>query len=97
MFGSCTPPSLGGEFCSSPPSGVGVLEGVDVGVGVFVGVGVSVCVEVSVGASLGVSVATVSNALSGKGRVSVELVERIRATAAALGYVPSQAGRALRL
>ncbi|MBB3455160.1 LacI family transcriptional regulator [Rhizobium sp. BK313] len=49
-----------------------------------------------IAASLGVSVATVSNALSGKGRVSVELVERIRATAAALGYVPSQAGRALR-
>ncbi|AYG57589.1 LacI family DNA-binding transcriptional regulator [Rhizobium jaguaris] len=49
-----------------------------------------------IAASLGVSVATVSNALSGKGRVSAELVERIRATAAALGYVPSQAGRALR-
>ncbi|KAA0699095.1 LacI family transcriptional regulator [Neorhizobium sp. P12A] len=49
-----------------------------------------------IAASLGVSVATVSNALSGKGRVSAELVERIRATANALGYVPSQAGRALR-
>ncbi|MBB4567797.1 LacI family DNA-binding transcriptional regulator [Rhizobium leucaenae] len=49
-----------------------------------------------IAASLGISVATVSNALSGKGRVSVELAERIRATAAALGYVPSQAGRALR-
>ncbi|MBB5576805.1 MULTISPECIES: LacI family DNA-binding transcriptional regulator [Rhizobium] len=49
-----------------------------------------------IAASLGVSVATVSNALSGKGRVSAELVERIRATAATLGYVPSQAGRALR-
>ncbi|MBM7044145.1 LacI family DNA-binding transcriptional regulator [Rhizobium lusitanum] len=46
--------------------------------------------------ALGVSVATVSNALSNKGRVSAELVERIRTTAAALGYVPSQAGRALR-
>lgn len=44
----------------------------------------------------GVSVATVSNALSGKGRVSSGLAERIRATAAELGYVPSQAGRALR-
>ncbi|PZM16076.1 LacI family DNA-binding transcriptional regulator [Rhizobium tubonense] len=49
-----------------------------------------------IAASLGVSVATVSNALSGKGRVSAELGERIRATASALGYVPSQAGRALR-
>lgn len=49
-----------------------------------------------IAAALGVSVATVSNALSGKGRVSAELVERIRTTASALGYVPSQAGRALR-
>ena len=49
-----------------------------------------------IAASLNVSVATVSNALSGKGRVSSELAERIRSTAAALGYVPSQAGRALR-
>lgn len=46
--------------------------------------------------ALGVSTATVSNALSGKGRVSPELAERIRATAAELGYVPSVAGRALR-
>ncbi|OWV66455.1 LacI family transcriptional regulator [Rhizobium sp. R339] len=46
--------------------------------------------------SLGVSIATVSNALSGKGRVSDQLVERIREHAAELGYVPSQAGRALR-
>ncbi|MBX4907849.1 MULTISPECIES: LacI family DNA-binding transcriptional regulator [Rhizobium] len=46
--------------------------------------------------SLGVSIATVSNALSGKGRVSGPLVERIREHAAELGYVPSQAGRALR-
>ncbi|WP_430513669.1 LacI family DNA-binding transcriptional regulator [Pannonibacter phragmitetus] len=37
-----------------------------------------------------------SNALSGKGRVSTELAERIRAKAAELGYMPSQAGRALR-
>jgi LacI family transcriptional regulator len=46
--------------------------------------------------SLGVSVATVSNALSGKGRVSGQLVEKIKDHAAELGYVPSQAGRALR-
>lgn len=46
--------------------------------------------------SLGVSIATVSNALSGKGRVSAELVEKIRNHADELGYVPSQAGRALR-
>lgn len=46
--------------------------------------------------ALGVSVATVSNALSGKGRVSPELAERIRQKADALGYVPSVAGRALR-
>ena len=46
--------------------------------------------------AVGVSSATVSNALSGKGRVSPELVEKIRAKAAELGYVPSSAGRALR-
>ena len=46
--------------------------------------------------TLGVSVATVSNALSGKGRVSPEVAEQIRSTASALGYVPSVAGRALR-
>ena len=45
---------------------------------------------------LGVSVATVSNALSGKGRVSAELIPRIRETAERLGYVPSPAARALR-
>lgn len=50
----------------------------------------------AIAAALGVSVATVSNALSGKGRVSPELVERIRKTASELGYVPSSAGRALR-
>ncbi|KQV66022.1 LacI family DNA-binding transcriptional regulator [Rhizobium sp. Root1220] len=46
--------------------------------------------------SLGVSVATVSNALSGKGRVSEQLAEKIKAHATDLGYIPSQAGRALR-
>ncbi|MBX2832943.1 MAG: LacI family transcriptional regulator [Rhodospirillales bacterium] len=46
--------------------------------------------------AVGVSSATVSNALSGKGRVSPKLVDKIRATAAELGYVPSNAGRALR-
>ena len=46
--------------------------------------------------TLGVSIATVSNALSGKGRVSPELAERIRDTARDLSYVPSMAGRALR-
>ena len=46
--------------------------------------------------ALGVSVATVSNALSGKGRVSPELAGRIRAKAGEIGYVPSFAGRALR-
>jgi LacI family transcriptional regulator len=45
---------------------------------------------------LGVSIATVSNALSGKGRLSPELAKRIRDAADRMGYVPSQAGRALR-
>lgn len=45
---------------------------------------------------LGVSSATVSNALAGKGRVSTELAEKIRSTAASLGYTPSMTGRALR-
>jgi len=49
-----------------------------------------------IAASLGVSAATVSNALSGKGRVSAELAEKIRTIAAELGYTPSLAGRALR-
>lgn len=46
--------------------------------------------------ALGVSVATVSNALSGKGRVSAELIENVRAKAQELGYTPSLVGRALR-
>lgn len=49
-----------------------------------------------IAAALGVSSATVSNALSGKGRVSGELIEKIRKTADELGYVPSPAARALR-
>lgn len=46
--------------------------------------------------TLGVSTATVSNAISGKGRVSEDLANRIRKTAEDVGYVPSLAGRALR-
>ncbi len=49
-----------------------------------------------IAAALGVSSATVSNALSGKGRVSVELSAKIRQAAAERGYVPSHAARALR-
>lgn len=45
---------------------------------------------------MGVSVATVSNALTGKGRVSSQMVERIKQRAHDLGYRPSLAGRALR-
>ena len=45
---------------------------------------------------VGVSVATVSNALTGKGRVSPQMVARIRKCADDLGYRPSLAGRALR-
>ncbi|KQO75839.1 LacI family DNA-binding transcriptional regulator [Rhizobium sp. Leaf262] len=50
----------------------------------------------AIAAALGVSAATVSNALSGKGRVSAELSDKIRLKADELGYVPSVAGRALR-
>lgn len=46
--------------------------------------------------ALGVSTATVSNALSGKGRVSAEMVEKVRGIADELGYVASPAARALR-
>jgi LacI family transcriptional regulator len=49
-----------------------------------------------IASALGVSTATVSNALSGKGRVSADLVQKIRQKADELGYVPSNAGRALR-
>nr|WP_255616639.1 LacI family DNA-binding transcriptional regulator [Microvirga puerhi] len=49
-----------------------------------------------IAASLGVSVATVSNALSGKGRVSAELIEQIRKKAADVGYIPSMTSKALR-
>ncbi|MBF9231931.1 LacI family DNA-binding transcriptional regulator [Microvirga alba] len=49
-----------------------------------------------IAAALGVSVATVSNAMSGKGRVSTELIEKIRKTAAEIGYIPSFPGKALR-
>ncbi|WP_353474828.1 LacI family DNA-binding transcriptional regulator [Salipiger sp. H15] len=45
---------------------------------------------------IGVSAATVSNALTGKGRVSKELAERIRTRAEELGYRPSNAARALK-
>jgi LacI family transcriptional regulator len=45
---------------------------------------------------MGVSVATVSNALTGKGRASNATVERIKQRANDLGYRPSLAGRALR-
>jgi LacI family transcriptional regulator len=45
---------------------------------------------------IGVSTATVSNALTGKGRVSEEMVARIKAKAEELGYRPSVAARALK-
>ena len=44
----------------------------------------------------GVSVATVSHVLRGTKRVSEELTERVRAAAAALGYVPNLQASALR-
>jgi len=45
---------------------------------------------------MGVSVATVSNAMTGKGRVSSDMAERIRNYANEIGYRPSLVGRALR-
>ncbi len=44
----------------------------------------------------GVSTATVSNALSGRGRVSSKKAEEINAAVARMGYVPQHAARALR-
>ncbi len=49
-----------------------------------------------IASDVGVSTATVSNALTGKGRVSQEMGERIRARAKELGYRPSTAARALK-
>lgn len=49
-----------------------------------------------IASDIGVSPATVSNALTGKGRVSAETAERIRARADELGYRPSTAARALK-
>ncbi len=49
-----------------------------------------------IASDIGVSTATVSNALTGKGRVSQDLVIRIRARAEELGYRPSNAARALK-
>lgn len=45
---------------------------------------------------LGISTATVSNALSGKGRVSEQMIKRIKTRANELGYRPSNAARALK-
>lgn len=45
---------------------------------------------------VGVSAATVSNALTGRGRVSADMIDRIRDRAAELGYRPSIAARALK-
>lgn len=50
----------------------------------------------TIAADLGVSSATVSNALSGKGRVSEATVERIRLRARELGFQPSMTARALK-
>lgn len=49
-----------------------------------------------IASDLGITAATVSNALSGKGRVSQDMVQRVRARADELGYRPNLAGRALR-
>lgn len=49
-----------------------------------------------IASDIGVSAATVSNALTGKGRVSREMIERIQSRAEELGYRPSIAARALK-
>lgn len=49
-----------------------------------------------IASDLGVTATTVSNALSGKGRVSEKLATEIRIRADELGYRPNLAGRALR-
>ncbi len=49
-----------------------------------------------IASDIGVSAATVSNALTGKGRVSKEMVARIKTRAEELGYRPSTAARALK-
>ena len=49
-----------------------------------------------IAADIGVSAATVSNALTGKGRVSEEMARRIRLRAEELGYRPNVTARALK-
>jgi len=49
-----------------------------------------------VAAAAGITAAAASMALSGRSRISAETVERVKAIAAELGYVPSSAGRSLR-
>jgi LacI family transcriptional regulator len=49
-----------------------------------------------VAARVGITPAAVSMALSGSRRISSTTVDRVRAAAAELGYVPSSAGKALR-
>lgn len=46
---------------------------------------------------LGCSVATVSNAINGRGRIGVEMRQRILDKCAELNFVPNSAGRSLRL